>query len=136
MSISKTRQNVWLLVVVFFVIGDLVTTFFGMATPGIVEQNTIASDWFNNNQWYNLLGFKFAMVIVAYALDLYFVRELQDWALPIIPVALTLLGVYAVVNNIMVLSNLGVSPIGVSVFLILPSLMFISYIRKKFGYTI
>lgn len=61
------QRKLWILALVFFVIGDLVTTGLGVSSGQIVEASPVGDTILNQYGMYGMVALKFGVVGLAYA---------------------------------------------------------------------
>ena len=66
--LARFDVQLWVLVVVFFVVGDLATTSFGLTTGSIVETGPIAAPVIDSFGLSGMLGLKLGVVLAFYGL--------------------------------------------------------------------
>jgi hypothetical protein len=112
-ELPEKRKNMWIIGFVFFVIGDVFTTFLGMYQPSITEANQILLPYYKNFNITAIFLFKLFLFIFFYWIDLISFRYLDTWAFPFIPIFVIYSGVSVTVQNTNVLASVNVSPIAV-----------------------
>jgi len=135
--VSKTsaiRKHMWVSAFILFVIGDLVTTYFGMSSPFVYERNSIAAGWFNNGDYIALFLFKLIPFVFLYWLDLVLVDKIEGLALPLIPAYLIFNGVTVMQGNLEVLQSVNIAPEIVIATFVVVSFAFIQIAKDSFGY--
>jgi len=133
-EMSNMRKNLWITAFMFFVIGDLITTYFGMGSPFIYERNSIAAGWFNNGDYIALFLFKLFPFLFFYWVDLVLLSKLESLALPMIPAILTYEGIKITQSNMQVLQSVNIPPEYVIIAILAISVMFIQFAKNNLGY--
>lgn len=133
-KMSHIRKNMWLTVVIVSIIGDVGTTWFGIATPGIVESNPLWESYFVNANYAALLIGKSLIVASAFVVDYFVVSVFNNWGFPILPVFFIYSGTYATVNNLQVLSVSGANEIAILIVLSAIAIGVVEFIHSRFNY--
>lgn len=135
MMFTKMRKNAWVLAFIFWVGGDLITTYFGMHTVGIIERNILVDQFFNNGNYMALFWFKFIPFMAFYVLDRLLFDIIEDWAIPLIPILLIFDGIKITLANIRVLEYVGADPFIVYVTIAVFSFVVIQFVDIQSNYT-
>ena len=96
-----TQQWAWVFVVLFFVLGDVVTTSVGLSMAGIAERNEVLKPVIENSGMAGMVGLKAVIVGGGYLLTRALPRP-QKFA---IPAGLLIVGVSVSVWNLVVVSR-------------------------------
>lgn len=124
----------WLAAVVVAIIGDVITTSFGVLTPGIVESNPLWQDFYTNHNFVGLFVGQVLIVSFGFSIDYIMVRELGSWAFPLIPAYFIYVGTTATINNLLVLNASEANGIAITVLVAGVGIAFIEVIHSRFGY--
>jgi hypothetical protein len=99
----KRNRLLWIFVIIFFVIGDYITTYIGIRYFGLVENNPFARSFLDIFHLTAILPFKLFLVIAAYGINSYISDYNENFAI-VIPLSYALIGVLVTVINIMNIS--------------------------------
>lgn len=135
-GMTKLRKNMWIIVVVFSLFGDVFTTWATIDNPMIYESNPLWQDIYNANGYAELFIFKGMIVFVAYILDSILVEAFEDWAIPVIPMYLIYSGTTATINNLGIISAYDEGSIGISFLIALATFLFVEFLRERYGYRV
>lgn len=133
---TKLRKNIWIVVLVFGLIGDGITTSFASVTPGLYELNPIWRDIFNNQEIAMFFLVKGMMLLSFFFIDYALVRRFGSWAIPAIPVYFAYSGTYATINNFQVLANIEVNVFAIALVFSVISIVVLEYLQRHSNYEI
>lgn len=128
---SEIRKNMWLTVVLVSIIGDVGTTWLAVGNPNLMEANSLWRQYFNSESYAMLLFGKSIIVGIAFMIDAYLVRYMDNLAFPLIPVYLIYSGTYATLGNLQVLSQTGMWSQPILVILFAKVAMLFVYVAQK-----
>lgn len=99
----KKIFSLWFIAFVFWVFGDLATTFYAMSISGIVEVNPIYSLWFEGGKQVLMLLVKFVLFAFFMYLDFKWYSQINGYDYKITPVVIAFIGTIITLWNIVII---------------------------------